>query len=152
FDQTYPWAYFRRHNREYYFRTLASQTTARYFQRLRAYHWQVATNIARSTTADLGSDDDDRPYVVAQSDIFDTLTRAIMMPEPGVYSSAPARRPVDALQDLYDTTGPAQTSGPFTINIVDGRFVAEDYDNDLGGSWDYIHFVNHAGFGVEKEN
>jgi hypothetical protein len=28
--------------------------------------------------------------------------------------------------------------------------VGEEFDNDLGGSWDYLNFIKHAGFSVEK--
>jgi len=37
-----------------------------------------------------------------------------------------------------------------SLGIVDGRFIQVDFDNNLGGSWDYNHFPTHTGFDEEK--
>jgi hypothetical protein len=156
FDQTYPWNYFRRQNREYYYKRVPAQTTDRYFERMRAYHWQIATDLGRAGLGALDNDDDLRPYVMAEGEIFDMLARAILMPEPGDYYS-PSRsgevrnkQPIDSLKLVFDTPRFASGKPDFTIGIVDGRYVGEEFDNDLGGSWDYLNFIKHAGFSVEK--
>jgi len=149
FEQTYPWGYFRRKNREYYYKRIPSQTSDRYFERLRSYHWQVANSLARSGDASLNNDDDMRPYALAQSDMFGMLVRSALMPEPGAYGASSARTPVDSVKQIFDTADGA-AGGSFNINIIDGRYIGEDYNNELGGSWDYIHWLNHAGFSVEK--
>jgi hypothetical protein len=157
FDQTYPWAYFRRTNREYYYRGVPSQTTDRYFERMRSYHWAIATDLARvSSRSQLENDDDMRPYVMAENEIFNMLAKAILMPEPGDYYSpqrsgdVKSRQPVDSLKLVYDTPRNGSGSPDFTIGLIDGRYVGEEFDNDLGGSWDYLNFIKHAGFSVEK--
>ncbi len=150
FEQSYPWSYFRRKNREYYYKRIPSQTSDRYFERLRSYHWQIASSVGRAGDATTFEDDDDmRPYVMAQADMFNMLVRSALMPEPGSYGASAARTPVDSVRNIFDTSDTGG-GGAFTINIVDGRYIGEDYNNELGGSWDYIHWLNHAGFSVEK--
>lgn len=158
FDATYPWTYFRRQNKEYNYRRIASRVSDGFFDRMRSYHWLVATDLSRaSNPVQLQSDDDLRPYVVAETEMFDLLARAVLMPEPGPYYS-PARsadvfnlQPVDATKPIFDAVSGLTGKPDFTIGIVDGRFVGEEFDNDLGGSWDYLHWIRHAGFSVEKE-
>jgi len=115
---------------------------------MRSYHWLASTSIGRGGGAALNNDDDLRPLALAETDMFNMLARAVLMPEPGGYAASASRKPVDSIKSIYDTGG--TTGGGFTIDIVDGRYVAEDYNNDLGGSWDYLHWLNHAGFSVEK--
>jgi hypothetical protein len=157
FDQTYPWTYFRRQNREYYYKRVPAQVADRYFERMRAYHWQIATDLSRvSRTTQLQDDDDLRPYVMAEGEIFDMFARAVLMPEPGDYYSptrsgeVKGKQPIDTLQQVFDTPRLPQGKPDFTIGLIDGRYVGEEFDNDLGGSWDYLNFIKHAGFSVEK--
>jgi hypothetical protein len=161
FDGTYPWAYFRRKNREYDYKQVPSATADRYFDRMRSYHWLVATDLARSADAKSLADDDAlRPTVMAQAEMFDMLSRALLMPEPGDYftpsqsADVAARQPIDTTRPILDTgsaTSRVGASTPaFTLGIGDGRFVGEEFDNGIGGSWDYLSFIKHAGFTVEK--
>jgi hypothetical protein len=160
FEQMYPWSYFRRHNREYDYKQMPSATADRYFDRMRSYHWLVATDLARLADPSALDDDDDlRPTVMAQGEMFDMLSRALLMPEPGDYytpGSDPdvkARQPVDTSRPILDVGSGAGTglSQPaFSIGVGDGRYIGEEFDNDLGGSWDYLSFIKHAGFTVEK--
>jgi len=149
FDLRYPWSYFRRGDREWSDEFLPQSTAAAYFGRLRAYHWQIALDIARSNgSKDLTSDNGLRPYVMAQADIFDFLQRAALMPEPGSYVAtlkAPTGRMV---YDVLPTGSDKRAS--FTLGIGDARFIAVDFENQKGGSWDYQKYVHHAGFEVEK--
>ena len=74
FEQTYPWTYFRRSNREYNYRGVPYVSADRYFDRMRSYHWQIATELGRNTNAAALEDDDDlRPTVMAQAEVFDML-------------------------------------------------------------------------------
>jgi hypothetical protein len=157
FDATYPWTHFRRQNREYNYTTLASRVVDSYFDRMRSYHWLVATDLSRLTSASqLQSDDDLRPYAMGETEMFNLLARALLMPEPGDYvgpsddASVAARQPVDSIKPIFDTPTNPPTSPAFTIGIVDGRYIGEAFDNDNGGSWDYLHWIKHAGFNVEK--
>jgi hypothetical protein len=162
FEATYAWTYFRRKNREYDYRSIPSSVSDRYFDRMRSYHWQIATGLARNPDeAALNDDDDMRPTMMAQAEVFDLLARALLMPEPGTYydsrtsDSLAARQPVDSIKSIFDTasnmgSGPTAPRAAFHIGIGEGRFIGEDFDNTLGGSWDYLNFINHAGFTVEK--
>jgi hypothetical protein len=145
FEMTYPWTYFRRKNREYYYKRIPSQTSDRYFERMRSFHWLIATSIGRGDDAGINDDNELRPYALAEKDMFNMLVKSALMPEPGAYGASGPRTPVESLKPIFDTGGSA-----FNINIGDGRFIGEDYNNELGGSWDYIHWINHAGFSVEK--
>ena len=47
FEAMYPFAYFRRHNREFMDFFLPSRVLQTYFDRVRAYHWHTATRSAQ---------------------------------------------------------------------------------------------------------
>ncbi len=161
FDLGYPWGYFRRQNREYYYRSLPSATSDRYLERMRSYHWLAATDLARvSNPSQLQDDNDLRPVAMAQKEMFGMLARAVLMPEPGDYYSpdaspdVAARQPVDTLSPVFDvgTSGASPLGGKasFSLGVAEGRYIGEEFDNDMGGSWDYLKFIKHAGFSVEK--
>jgi hypothetical protein len=149
FDATYPWAYFRRQNKEYYYRSIANSTTDRYFQRLHAYNWLVATNLGRATNQTANSDDAYKPDVMAQAEMAKFLTRTMTLPEPGGFNVSNIYSPPDATHQIYDV----QTNGSslFSVGVVTGRYINEQYSNILGGSWDYLNWVDHAGFTTEKQ-
>jgi len=126
------------------------------FEKIRGYHWNVVNRNAfymgfgQATYDEIaGSDDWHRPLVVAETEMFNALARVILTPEPGDYAPL-GTQPADATKKIYDavTTG----KGAFTIGAVDGRFIGEEFDSDptAGGSWNYQHWIKHAGFGVEK--
>jgi hypothetical protein len=150
FDLRYPWSYFRRGDREWNSAFLAQSVASNYFGRLRAYHWQIALDIARSKPADLTQDDGIRPYVMAQADIFGFMQRAALMPEPGDYKANAAL--TTGSRSVFDLvpagTGPSKNG--FSLGISDARYIADDFENDKGGSWDYLQYVHHAGFEQEK--
>ncbi|MEJ7732961.1 MAG: hypothetical protein WKG00_27665 [Polyangiaceae bacterium] len=156
FESNYPWTYFRRQNREYFYPGLPSAASNGTFERLRAYHWNVANRSAfymgfgQATYDEIaGSDDWHRPLVMAETEMFNALARSLLTPEPGDYGRM-ATQPISGTRVIFD----AVTSGPtdFRIGAVDGRFIGEQYasDPDAGGSWNYTHWIEHAGFGVEK--
>ena len=49
FDLRYPWSYFRRGDREWNDAFLSQAVASNYFGRLRAYHWQIALDLARAS-------------------------------------------------------------------------------------------------------
>ncbi|MFO0664529.1 MAG: zinc-dependent metalloprotease [Polyangiaceae bacterium] len=150
FDQAYPWQYFRRGRGEWdSYMFLPYATTSAYFARLRAYHWQIATDLGRASDAELASDDAMRPYAMAGHDIWNFLVRAITMPEPGGYAPSAARTPVDAAFSVFDLA-PRSELPVFGLGIVDGRYIGEAFDGDLGGSWDYQKYLHHTGYEAEK--
>ena len=150
FDLRYPWSYFRRGDREWNAAFLAQSVASNYFGRLRAYHWQIALDVARAKEGDLVSDDGIRPYVMAQADIFAFMQHAALMPEPGDYKATTAV--TTGARSVFDLVpsgqGPAKAG--FSLGISDARYIADDFENDKGGSWDYQTYVHHAGFEEEK--
>lgn len=148
FDATYPWAYFRRSGREYYYRTIASSTADRYFERMRSYHWSIALNLSRGSPTSAGSDDAFKPDVMAENEIAKFLTRVVTTPEPGGVSPSAAFTGPDQTKQIFDMDGGG--TAKFDLGIVTGRYAQDKYSNDLGGSWDYLHWMEHAGFSVEK--
>jgi hypothetical protein len=157
FDGMYPWQYFRRGNREYFSESLPFSTADRFFEQLRAYHWQAANSTAfYKTFGDANyeeianSDHWHRPLLMANTEMFNAMARYILTPEPGDYGQLPsALQPVETTRPIYDAD---TNTVEFGIEAVDGRFVGQDFnsDPDGGGSWEYLHWMNHAGFGVEK--
>ena len=159
FDVTYPWSYFRRNNREYYYDGVPARTTDRYLERIRAFHWVVANSNAfyagfgaSAYDAIANLDDWHRPYLVAEVEMFNFLARAMLMPEPGEYARMDAS--VDQTRPIFDATDFASGFNPvrFNVEIIDGRYIGEDFasEPDAGGSWDYLSWMNHAGFYTEK--
>ena len=155
FDATYPWTYFRRANREYFSGGIPFAVVNSTIERLRSYHWSVANRNAfyrgfgqANFDVIAGSDDWHRPAIMAETETFNTLARIILMPQPGQYAQM-AVAPVGSSRPIWDA---AANGDSFTIGAVDGRFIDEQYDSDPdgGGSWDYTHWMIHAGFGVEK--
>lgn len=150
FELRYPWSYFRRGDREWNSAFLAQSVASQYFGRLRAYHWQIALDISRSSPAELTQDDGIRPYAMAQADIFGFMQRAALMPEPGEYqASVSLTNGGKSVFDLSQKTG-LSAGGGFTLGISDARFIADDFENEKGGSWDYQKYVHHAGYEEEK--
>lgn len=154
FDAMYPWTYFRRGNREYVAESLPSRIAHNTLERLRSYHWNAANRNAFYMTFGqptfdeiAGSDDWHRPQILAETKTFETFARIMLMPEPGDYGTMTSA-PVGATRPIWDVAA----GGSFSVDAVDARFIEEDFNSDPngGGSWDYGHWLNHAGFGVEK--
>lgn len=153
FDATYPWTYFRRGDKEYIADSIPFAVANSTIERLRSYHWSAANRNAffksfgEGTFEQIaGSDDWHRPAVMAETEAFKTLARFMLMPEPGEYSQMDGV--VGSDRPIWDIA----TEGSFSIGAVDGRFIEENFNSDPngGGSWDYGHWMNYAGFGVEK--
>ncbi|MBX3209521.1 MAG: hypothetical protein KF764_31090 [Labilithrix sp.] len=155
FENQYPWSYFRRQNKEFAWWSLPYAVANTTFARLRGYHWTTTTNIGRATQEDLLDDDGERPDALAAAAMFNFLQRVVLTPEPGTYGDANARTPARpgaaTIFDLATSTGgDGLGNGIGTLGIVDGRYVQVDFDNGLGGSWDYFHYPIHTGFDDEK--
>ncbi|AKU98044.1 hypothetical protein AKJ09_04708 [Labilithrix luteola] len=157
FEATYPWAYFRRQNKEFAWWNIPDGIANNTLSRIRAYHWNTATDIGRSDPSGLEDDDQQRPDVMANAEMFNFLQRILLMPEPGTYGPGAdtgrrtSTRP--GAQTVFDllTEQEATSKAPIgQLGIVDGRFVQVDFDNSRGGSWDYNSYVRHAGFDEEK--
>jgi hypothetical protein len=155
YENTYPWSYFRRQNKEFSWWALPAAVSNGTFARLRGYHWTTTSNIGRATPEDLEKDDKQRPDVLASAAMFNFLQRVILTPEPGIYNDTGTRTPPRAgaatIFDISEQTGtgiPIVPAG--TLGIIDGRYIQTDFDNTRGGSWDYTHYPLHAGFDEEK--
>jgi hypothetical protein len=158
YDLTYPSLYFRRGAREFTGFGIPAYLARIIFRRLRGYHWTVARDIAYygaafsdALYARVARDDNWlRPYLVAGTDIFDFFAAVLLRPEPGDYAVTsdplPGRR---ALFDVPDQ-GESNPMYQFTVGLIDGRFIGEEYDNARGGSWDYHAYLRRAGAYPEK--
>lgn len=154
FELSYPWTYFRRGKADWVSLFVPQAVASQYFSRLRAYHWQIATDLGRARPEELEDDDGMRPYVMAQGDAFNVLTKAVLMPEPGTYAPSPTRTPAGSTRPIFDVlsgVGSAATAATsFTLDLAESRYIGDDFQNELGGSWDYQKYLHHAGFEVEK--
>lgn len=157
YENQYPWSYFRRQNKEFAWWSLPYGVASSTFARIRGYHWTTTTDIGRSTPEDLADDDLEKPSLLASQEMFNFLQRVILTPEPGTYGAGansakrtPTRPGAQPVFDLIEGSGEGVGGSIGTLGIVDGRFVQVDFDNDLGGSWDYFHFPTHTGFDEEK--
>lgn len=155
FDGSYPWAYFRRHDREYDFRALPSAVAQSTIERLRSYHWAVANGTAFFKTFGdetfqeiANSDDWHRPGLMAEHEMFNAYMRMLLMPEPGQYAATGGPTD-DTGRVVFDAVS---SGGKFELGAGDARFIGEEFNSDptAGGSWNYTSWMRHAGFGVEK--
>ncbi|MCC6904001.1 MAG: hypothetical protein IT377_33850, partial [Polyangiaceae bacterium] len=157
FKYGYPFQYFRRQNRDWYYRTLPSRVISGFYERLRAFHWSMANSNAwlgsldaQSATLIAGSDDWWRPYVVAETDMFNHIALALLQPQIGEYRQM--LKDVSGTKPMFDPEGSDKFPPMFEIDASTGRFIDPDFDSTSngGGSWSYQDWVNHTGFSVEK--
>ena len=84
--------------------------------------------------------------------MFDAIARSLLLPQVG--DSAP-RGSLQLGMDkrLFDVSQAGSRGGLFTLDASTARFVDPNYDTGAlaGGSWDYLHWLQHAGFDVEKD-
>jgi hypothetical protein len=55
---------------------------------------------------------------------------------------------LSAVYDVPDSGN--STVATFNMSIIDGRYVGEEYSDAKGGQWDYLSWIDHAGFGPER--
>ena len=157
FKYGYPFSYFRRQNRDWYYRTLPSRVASNFYERLRAFHWSMANTNARFNTYGpavfatiANSDDWWRPYVLAETDMFNHIALALMQPQIGEYRQM--LKDVSGTKAMFDPEGSDKFPPMFELDASTARFVDPDFDSTSkgGGSWAYQDWVNHTGFVVEK--
>jgi hypothetical protein len=161
FDYQYPFTYFRRQRRDWDYLRIPSRTATTFFERLRSYHWVVARNNATlpSLAPDAldmlkATDDNVRANLLAASDMLDAISRALVMPQIGDFGNAAPELQLGTDARIYDVAQQGNTVGAlFTLDASTARFVDPSYDTGAaaGGSWDYLHWLSHAGFDVEKD-
>src|SRR5690606_5794495 len=139
FEYTYPFTYFRRQRRDYYYPSIPAVTAYRFFERLRSFHWLIANGNAQLESFgafEVAAEDDDwwRPYVMAETKIFDAIARAIVVPQIGPYNVE--MQELGSSRVLYDTDPSAGTEPLVTLDASTGRYVDPDYDSSpsAGGS------------------
>jgi len=169
FDYSYVFNYFRRGRRDWFYADIPSRTAGAFFERLRGYHWSIAITNSflrgqgeDAFTAASRSDDDWKPYLMAETEMFDAIARALLMPQIGDYRKADNFRQSDPTRDLFDPDGEEldEESGEmvvgsdaeFTIDAATGRFIDPAFASgpNGGGSWDYQNWLGWIGFGSEK--
>lgn len=167
YDLLYPTMYFRRGQREWHAWNVSSSVASRMFRLVRGYHWNVARDIAlyRSFYSDAtfatfaAADGGLGPTMAVQPEMFDFFSRVMLMPEVGVFESADGSNPNGefrltpemrrARQAIFDASDfPANPQ--FTIGVVDGRYIGDDFDNGAGGSLDYQSYARREGAYMEK--
>jgi hypothetical protein len=161
FQYSYPFQYFRRGRRDWFYPSVPSRTAGAFFERLRAYHWGIAiTNASLRTFGEAqfeaAAQDDNfwRPYLLAEAEMFDSIAQALVSPQIGTYRPAPNFTPSDSTRPLFDPDGSSDAAGMFTIDAATGRYIDPAFDGGPagGGSWDYQNWVAWTGFGIEKED
>jgi hypothetical protein len=96
----------------------------------------------------LNSDNWGRPYVMAATTVFDALSRSALRPQPDGYQPKATMDPGQKNQ-VYEV--PDFGSGTnFKVGILDGRYIDEVFDNDVGASFHYLSFMQRAGTFEEK--
>ncbi len=158
YELTYPALYFRRGQREFTGLNIPAYLARNIFRRLRGYHWTVARDAAYYSSAfsdalysRLRRDDNwMRPYLIAGTEIFDFFAGVMLRPEVGDFDAMPD--PLPGTRTLFDVPDDnADNPMPhFTIGVIDGRYIGEEYDNTQGGSWAYHAYMRRAGSYPEK--
>jgi hypothetical protein len=100
-----------------------------------------------ATNPALNSDDWGRGYALATSISFEALERAVLRPQPDLYvTKAPDPGQINTIYQVPDFGAGTQ----FGVSILDGRYVDEVFDNDVGGSFHYLSFMKRMGSYMEK--
>jgi hypothetical protein len=157
FVDRYPWTYFRRQNRDWNYRSIPSRNSRDFYERLRAFHWSMASTNARAASGgfyDLIAADDNywRPYVLAETEMFDAIVNAFLMPQIGDYQSC--IKPPGSTATMWDPDCGLNIAPSFSVDAATGRYIDPDFDSTAegGGSWNYQQYVNHTGFVFEKSD
>src|SRR6185295_14268840 len=138
--------YFRRQRRDWNYFGIPSRTASQFFERLRSYHWVVSRNNATlPTLSPTGlenlktTDDVVRTNLLAAGDMFDAITRALLMPQVGDVAVAQPSIQIGGDARLYDAVQSGSRGALFTLDASMARFVDPSYDTGAlaGGSWDY---------------
>lgn len=131
FDLSYLTTYFRRQNKEYGYKSLPWSTADRFLERARSFHWVLEDR-------SFGPE-----YEAARRETFHFLVRAALSPEPGGASKFNMGG-----QSVFDAD--PNGGGVFQVAKVDGRYVADEFSNVDGGNWDYLSWIDHAGYNAER--
>jgi len=151
FDYTYPFQYFRRQRQDWDYGGLPFTQGAHFFERLRSYHWIAARNNA--TAFDGATDDVTVANRLAEHDMIQGIVRALLLPQIGDMGTADESLSIGNGRPLFDAVqGGGFIPSTFSLDAATARFVDPDYDSSPtgGGSWNYLDWINHAGFDVEK--
>ncbi len=159
-EYNYPFVYFRSHRRQWTDWNLPSYTGRMFYERLRSYHWGISytnafyNDITNEVPAwgeffdELRQDDNElRPYLLAEAEMFHAIAANFLVPEPGSYGAAP--------QDdmgVFDLQAIGENGTLFELDASNGRYLSPSFDSSPngGGSWMYQDYVNRAGYSVEK--
>ena len=157
YEYRYVLDFFRRSRRGWVPYWMSGRLWDRYFSRFHSLGWLAASKTAQYSamypgkTVDenpaLNSDDWGRGYVLASSVLFEALERSALRPMPGGYSlgvSDPGQN--DPIYSVPDFT-PGTT---FNVGVLDGRYIDEVFDNDTGGSFYYLSYLQRMGTYIEK--
>jgi hypothetical protein len=156
FDASYPFTYFRQQNADGTTRGIPGYAAGVLFDYLRSYHWSTAntalTYMSYYGTGPayqyLATDDDElRPAAMGNAEIFNVLTRYVLLPQPGDFKVRAGEESV-----VYDSLAKPVNDANFTVRIIDGRYIDEAYNASPsgGGSWDFQRYWTRAGFYIEK--
>jgi hypothetical protein len=157
YEYRYVLDFYRRGRRGWIPYWMTGRLWDRYFSRFHSLGWLAANRTAQYSamypgkTADtnpaLNSDDWGRGYVLASSVLFEALERSALRPQPGGY----AVKAADPGQNVTMYEVPDFGGTPvFNVGVLDGRYVDEVFNNDVGGSFWYLSYLQRMGTYIEK--
>jgi hypothetical protein len=157
YEFRYVLDYWRRGRRGWQWFFLGSRLWDRYFSRFHSLGWMSTNRAAQyaamypgtdpTTNPALKSDDWGRPYALALTTLFDTLTRVTLRPQPGNYDKKVAQAGQKA--DMYEVPSFGAGTG-FGLGVLTGRYIDDDLSQELGGSFHYSEFMQRMGIYDEK--
>ena len=159
YEYRYILDFYRRGRRQWISFFIGNRLWDRYFSRMHTLGWQAAAKTVAYSAAFpdktaannplIQSDDWGRGYAMAASVLFETLERSMLRPQPGQYTTK-AGDP-DQNKQLYEVpSGTAPKKATFQLGVVDGRYVDEVFDNEVGGSFNYLNYMVRTGTYEEK--
>ncbi len=167
YDLLYPSMYFRRGQREWASWGVSQGVSSRMFKLVRGYHWNVSRDIALykgfyndATFAALSQSEGFlQPSLAVNNDIFNFFAGVMTRPAVGDYSvetnaefftingATPETR---AASINVWNTDVVRGTPRFSVGLVNGRYIDDDYNNRMGGSLDYLSYQNREGTSLEK--
>jgi hypothetical protein len=161
YEYRYVLDFFRRGRRGWFTFSVGQRVWDRYFSRMHNLGWLSGSKIAQygamyptmkpEENPALKSDDWGRGYALAATELFETLERSILRPQPGGYD-VKAEGVAGLTQELFEVPDwPPGGGKAFKVSILDGRWIDDELNNGKGGSFHYSEFHERQGTYVEKE-
>jgi hypothetical protein len=159
YEYRYVLDYFRRGRRGWLTWSMGQRVWGRYFSRMQSIGWLATSKLTQyaamypnkkpTENLAISSDDWGRGYSLALTAMFESIEKAILRPQPGGYG--PKEKLEGQKEDLYEVPDwPPNSGKDFNVSLLEGRYIDDDLNNKVGGSFHYHSYHERLGVYAEK--